>query len=118
MFKGKPIDKKLNINQNDPWYQVLWLGIEEFSKSNKQSQNFWVIKYDNLEPIFMTISRENNEFIEINGNSIHSTRLHLSLEGLMAMFWSCKVWVRPDDGQMLVFKDEGKQRLVTLYNEE
>lgn len=97
LFKGEKIERSEKIDAS-PWYQALSTSLRQFIDPQHDRLEFWSIRPDTLEVFRLQVSREGEELHNVNGIPTATIKLKIQLTGLKSMFWSCRYWLRKEDG--------------------
>jgi hypothetical protein len=103
IFKGKPVDKKLSID-NLPWYQATSLSLRRLVKSKDRKESFWTIRFDTLTVHKIRAIKQEMVSIDSNSTRIEGVRIQLSLTGLLTPFWKSDYWFTLPKGVFFRFK--------------
>jgi hypothetical protein len=109
-FKDKKVDKRFDA-AGAPWNQLFQMGLGPFALANGKKMQFRSIGTQGpgeLKIGKMTVTRKEDETIELGGLRIAAVHLRISLSGLLAMFWHGDYWFRKEDGRFLRYR--GKNR--------
>ncbi len=97
LFKGKKISRTESLGAA-PWYQALSVSLRQFIHPGQTQIEFWTIRPDTLDLHKMQVKVAANEQITLQGQTVDTLKLKISLTGLSAHFWSCYYWLRKSDG--------------------
>lgn len=109
-FKGKQVDKRFDV-KGAPWNQLFQMGLGPYVLSGKRSTAFRSIGTQGpgeLKIGKMTVTRREEETIEIAGKPEAAVHVRISLSGLLSIFWHGDYWFRKSDGLFLRYR--GKNR--------
>ncbi len=109
-FQGKKVAKKFPA-RGTPWNQLFQMGLGPFTLAGGESMTFRSIGTQGpgeLKIGKMSVTRKEDEVIELGGKKIDAVHLRISLSGLLAMFWHGDYWYRKNDGRFLRYR--GKNR--------
>ncbi len=95
--RGKEIDKRIKIDDH-PFFFHPALGLSEFVRSGKKSQEFWTLRPDNLSEYKMKAENQGAETIEVNGEQLKTIRVKWGLTGILSRFYNQTFWFRKSDG--------------------
>ena len=108
--QGKRVDKRFAA-AGPPWNQLFQMGLEPFARSQRQAMAFRSIGTQGpgeLKIGKMSVTRKQDEEIELGGQKIDAVHLRISLSGILSMFWHGDYWYRRSDGRFLRYR--GKNR--------
>jgi hypothetical protein len=109
-FQGKKVDERFDAD-GAPWNQLFQMGLGPFVLSGRKSMSFRSIGTQGpgeLKIGKMTVTRQGEEAIELNGRTVAAVRVRISLSGLLSVFWHGDYWYRKSDGRFLRYR--GKNR--------
>jgi hypothetical protein len=116
MLEGRKIQKTHAIDGN-PWYQDWGLGLRGFVLGHEKTWRFWSI--NPADPAMIArfeATKERKESLSLNGESVETIRVRLSLPGLLSIFFRTDFWFRASDGVLVRWEfpqGPGKPALVT-----
>ncbi len=102
-FRNQVYSEIINIGEEE-WYQALSYSLRQMVQSGKETETFWMIRMDNLEPIQLKAVRMEPETIAVSGKTVMAHKLRITLTGLLENFWSAHYWFRLSDGVFLQYK--------------
>jgi hypothetical protein len=109
-FQGKKIEKKFSAAKV-PWNQLFQMGLGPFVLSGKEDLTFRSIGTQGpgeLKIGKMSVTRKDDETIELHGQKVTAVHLRIALSGLLSIFWHGDYWYRKSDGRFLRYR--GKNR--------
>jgi len=109
-FQGKKVDKKFGA-AGPPWNQLFQMGLAPFALSGKNGVQFRSIGTQGpgeLKIGKFSVTRRDDETIDLAGEMVPAVRLRISLSGLLSIFWHGDYWFRRSDGRFLRYR--GKNR--------
>ncbi len=109
-FRGEKVAKRFAA-AGPPWNQLFQMGLEPFARSGQKGMAFRSIGTQGpgeLKIGKMTVTRKQDEEIEIDGHPVAARHLRISLSGILSMFWHGDYWFRKSDGRFLRYR--GKNR--------
>jgi len=124
VHRGKQVLKEFKIDKNS-WRQVFPHDLSTFVRSGKRKCYFWAIGTSG--PGDMKVAKfkaivKAKEILELDMGSQEAVKVHISLTGLLAMFWQGNYWLRVSDGRYLQFKGKvggsGSGETITQLTEE
>jgi hypothetical protein len=104
-LKGNPVNKILKID-NQPWYQVVPLGLQTASWDSIGRSKFWVVSLDKpavLEPVCFHIARITDRLLP-NHPEIACRCFHMNIEGLPTQIWVGDYFIRREDHIFLYYQ--------------
>ena len=101
--KGKVIRRSVEIG-GAPWFQPPSYALGRFSKSQRESIDFWTIRPDTLKPVKLHAKRLGKESVEIETGAVAIRKVRISLTGLLSDFWAAHYWFRESDGLFFPYK--------------
>jgi hypothetical protein len=109
-FGGKKVDKRFSASAA-PWNQLFQIGLKPFVLGKEESLQFRSIGTQGpgeLKIGKFTVTRKDDEKINLGGKEIAAVHLRISLSGLLSIFWHGDYWYRKTDGRFLRYR--GKNR--------
>ncbi|MBN2344782.1 MAG: hypothetical protein JXO51_00220 [Candidatus Aminicenantes bacterium] len=110
-FQGRKIDKRFDAD-GPPWNQLFQMGLGPFVLAGKKSMAFRSVGTQGpgeLKIGKMTVTRREDETIELGGGKIAAVHLRISLSGLLAIFWHGDYWYRRSDGRFLRYRGRNRK---------
>ena len=89
-----------------PWYQALSLSLRNHLGEIGSTQEFWLIRPDNLELNRLQISKITVEPLRTATTVLTSYRVVIRLSGWKAPFWKGEYWFRRGDGQFVRYRGD------------
>ncbi|RPJ03915.1 MAG: hypothetical protein EHM28_14400 [Spirochaetaceae bacterium] len=95
-FQNKPVNREYTVS-NGRWYQCLDLSLSKYAASSDKEHIFWVIRPTDLEYLEMIATKDGEEFVKVNGDTVWAVRLKVTVTGISGAFWSSSYWYRKSD---------------------
>jgi len=108
---------------NTPWIQAIELSMINFIKSDSSSMKFWLINPSDGKKMDMIAIKEGTYQLDVLGKKEKCTKVRVTLDSFLSIFWSVNYWFRNTDG--LFVRYEGlkggpaspkKQIFILTYN--
>jgi len=109
-FQGRKIAKRFDA-AGAPWNQLFQMGLRPFALADGKKMQFRSIGTQGpgeLKIGKMTVTRKEDETIELGGQRLAAVHLRISLSGLLAMFWHGDYWYRKEDGRFLRYRGRNR----------
>ena len=104
-LKGNPVNKILKID-NQPWYQIVPLGLQTASRDSVGRSKFWAVSLDEpavLKPVCFHIAKSTDSPLP-NHPEIACRCFRMNIEGLPSQIWAGDYFIRQDDHVFLYYR--------------
>lgn len=105
-WEGEAVDMERDID-DAPWYQATSLALRKLVFSSDTTDTFWTLRPDTLKAYKMTAEKITEETISVNGKSIPSEKIRLSVDGVPQLIYESHYWFRKTDGVFVRFEGPG-----------
>ncbi|HNV06433.1 MAG TPA: hypothetical protein PKH64_09970 [Petrotogaceae bacterium] len=83
---------------NTPWIQAIELSMVNFIKSDSTSMRFWLINPSDGKKMDMIAIKEGIYQLDVLGKKENCTKVKVTLDSFLSIFWSVSYWFRNADG--------------------
>jgi hypothetical protein len=105
-WEGEAVSMDRGID-DAPWYQATSLALRKLVFSSAMEDTFWTLRPDTLKVYKMTAEKVDEETISVNGESIPTEKIRLSVNGVPRLIYESHYWFRKEDGVFVRFEGPG-----------
>lgn len=105
-WEGEAVSTDRGID-DAPWYQATSLALRKLVLSPATEDTFWTLRPNTLKVYKMTAEKIDEETISVNGESIPTEKIRLSVNGVPRLIYESHYWFRKADGVFVRFEGPG-----------
>jgi hypothetical protein len=83
--------------------QPLSYALQSYSKSDRRTLRFWLIRADNFEPVKLKAVHSGTKEIFVDSRLCSSSRIDVSPSGPLSFVWHGSYWFRESDAVFLQY---------------
>lgn len=97
------LDNSLSIDKA-PWKQSMSYSLSQFSVSELEQTEFWIVRLDNFKTEKMCAKKDGTEKISIGNKQYDTNKIKITASGLRSAFWQGHYWFRSSDSLFLKYE--------------